>query len=62
MKPAKAIFEKLCAEQSQPIIKRTVEDVEGVLLLKRRPSTKEGYHTKQADPMWRRSDDWRKNR
>ncbi len=32
--PAKAIFDKLCAEQSQPIIKRTVEDVEGVLLLK----------------------------
>jgi hypothetical protein len=41
--PAKAIFDKLCAEQSQPTIKRVVEDVEGVLLLKvrREPSSKE---------------------
>jgi len=36
--PAKAIFDKLCKEQSAPIIKRTVEDVEGVLLLKVRPA------------------------
>jgi len=39
--PAKAIFDKLCKEQSAPIIKRTVEDVEGVLLLKVRPAV--GY-------------------
>jgi len=39
--PAKAIFDKLCKEQSAPIIKRTVADVEGVLLLKVRPAV--GY-------------------
>jgi len=50
--PAKAIFDKLCKEQSAPIIKRTVEDVEGVLLLKVRPSARANYHTLIADPMW----------
>jgi hypothetical protein len=40
---AKPIFDKLCAEQSQAIIKRTVEDVEGVLLLKVRGAA--GYVT-----------------
>jgi hypothetical protein len=50
--PAKAIFDKLCAEQSQPIIKRTVEDVEGVLLLKVRNPV--GYITDQEKnrPDW----------
>ena len=46
---AKPIFDKLCAEQSKPIIKRTVEDVEGVLLLKVRP---ESNHTDWQDQMW----------
>lgn len=35
---AKPIFDKLCAEQSQPIIRRTVEDVDGILLLRVRPA------------------------
>jgi hypothetical protein len=47
--PAKAIFDKLCAEQSQPIIKRVVEDVEGILLLKLRPELNQNDDTNQ---MW----------
>jgi hypothetical protein len=50
--PAKAIFDKLCAEQSQPIIKRVVEDVEGVLLLKVRQSSTTDRHRLTADQMW----------
>ncbi len=50
--PAKALFEKLCKEQSQPIIKRTVEDVEGILLLKRREGSFETRHKDVADQMW----------
>jgi hypothetical protein len=49
---AKSIFDKLCAEHSQPIIKRTVEDVEGVLLMKVRPSAQGRYHSLWADPSW----------
>lgn len=49
---AKPIFDKLCVEQSQPIIKRTVEDVEGVLLLKVRPSTGRDFNRLLADQMW----------
>jgi hypothetical protein len=48
--PAKAIFDKLCAEQSQPTIKRVVEDVEGVLLLKVREKT--GSLGTVNDPNW----------
>ena len=47
--PAKAIFDKLCKEQSAPIIKRTVEDVEGVLLLKVR---RESDHNDWKNQMW----------
>jgi len=50
--PAKAIFDKLCKEQSAPIIKRTVEDVEGVLLLKVRPTSLPNRHQKLADQLW----------
>ncbi len=48
---AKPIFDKLCQEQSAPIIKRTVENVEGVLLLKVRPESKNRNQDLQ-DPMW----------
>jgi|GEM_PF-674766 len=48
--PAKAIFDKLCKEQSAPIIKRTVADVEGVLLLKVRPAV--GSTTYENSPTW----------
>ena len=47
--PAKAIFDKLCKEQSAPIIKRTVEDVEGVLLLKVRQKSD---HNDWKNQMW----------
>ena len=47
--PAKAIFDKLCKEQSAPIIKRTVEDVEGVLLLKVRPAARPETNPNMAD-------------
>ncbi len=50
--PAKAIFDKLCKEQSQPIIKRTVQDVEGVLLLKVRAAAAGNFHQRLADQMW----------
>jgi len=50
--PAKAIFDKLCKEQSAPIIKRTVEDVEGVLLLKVRPAAAYGGETEKNVPDW----------
>jgi len=50
--PAKAIFDKLCKEQSAPIIKRTVEDVEGVLLLKVRPDSFSIRHQQVADQLW----------
>jgi len=46
---AKPIFDKLCKDQSAPIIKRTVEDVEGVLLLKVRPKAD---HKDWANQMW----------
>jgi len=49
--PAKAIFDKLCREQSAPIIKRTVEDVEGVLLLKVRPLSEHRLRYVN-DPHW----------
>jgi hypothetical protein len=49
---AKPIFDRLCAEQSQPIIKRRVEDVEGILLLRVRPSTLANFHDLRRDPMW----------
>jgi hypothetical protein len=49
--PAKAIFDKLCAEQSQPIIKRVVEDVEGVLLINVPPSVTARFAQCAADPM-----------
>jgi len=49
---AKPIFDKLCKEQSAPIIKRTVEDVEGVLLLKVRPSVNGQFDRFLADQMW----------
>jgi hypothetical protein len=49
---AKPIFEKLCKEQSQPIIKRTVEDVEGVLLLRVRGGSYKTRHRDTADQMW----------
>ena len=47
---AKPIFDKLCKEQSAPIIKRTVADVEGVLLLKVRPAV--GSTTYENSPTW----------
>ena len=46
---AKPIFDKLCKEQSAPIMKRTVEDVEGVLLLKVR---RESDHNDWKNQMW----------
>ena len=49
---AKPIFDKLCAEQSQPIINRVVEDVEGVLLLKVRPAIGKTPHQLWADQNW----------
>ncbi len=49
---AKPIFDKLCAEQSQPIIKRVAEDVEGVLLLKVREGSFRTLHRDSADQMW----------
>jgi len=50
--PAKAIFDKLCREQSAPIIKRTVADVEGVLLLKRRPALGGKVDEYDKDQFW----------
>ena len=49
---AKPIFDKLCKDQSAPIIKRTVEDVEGVLLLKVRPDGNADFHRRLADQLW----------
>lgn len=49
---AKPIFEKLCQESREPTIKRTVEDVEGILLLRVRPSVRKNFHTMLKDPMW----------
>jgi len=50
--PAKAIYDKLCKYQSAPIIKRTVEDVEGILLLKVRPAAAYGGETEKNVPDW----------
>lgn len=49
---AKPIFERLCAEQTQPIINRRIEDVEGILLLKVRPSTRSNYSALIRDQWW----------
>jgi len=47
--PAKALFDKLCKEQAGEKIYRTVENVEGILLLRVRPVPDE---LNFADPLW----------
>jgi hypothetical protein len=47
--PAKALFEKLCKEQAGEKIYRTVDNVEGILLLRVRPEPSSNY---RSDQMW----------
>jgi hypothetical protein len=47
---AKALFEKLCKEQAGEKIYRTVENVEGILLLKVRPKREDSELTNQMSP------------
>lgn len=52
---ARPIFEKLCAEAKRPNIRRTVEDVEGILLIKVRPPDSMPRHEAIRNRDWERA-------